>query len=71
MTHSEDAVENKSRCLVEAIDQLGGDVWKVEIWAGALLGLASSVPVYEPGNWLHCLAATRATASAEQERKAA
>jgi hypothetical protein len=57
MNHSKAAVDTKAHFLVEAIDQLGDYVWKTEIWASALLGLASSVPAYESSNWLHSLAA--------------
>jgi hypothetical protein len=59
MTHSEDAINTKAHRLIEAIEQVGDDVWKVEAWAGALLGFTSLAPVYEPGNWLHRLAPTR------------
>ena len=65
MNHSKDAVDTKAHLLVEAIDQLGDHVWKTEIWASALLGLASSVPVYESSNWLHSLAAALAPVSDE------
>jgi hypothetical protein len=71
MTHSEDAADTKALRLIEAIEQVGDDVWKIEVWANALLGFTSSVPVYEPGNWLRRLAPTRAPVRAERERKAA
>jgi hypothetical protein len=65
MTHSEDAIDSKAHRLIEAVEQVGDDVWKIEVWACALLVFASLAPVYEPGNWLHRLAPTGAPVPAE------
>jgi hypothetical protein len=65
MTHSEDAIDSKAHRLIEAVEQVGDDIWKIEVWAGALLGFASLAPVYEPCNWLHRLAPTGAPVPAE------
>jgi hypothetical protein len=53
MTHSEGATETMAQRLIEAIEQVGADVWKVDVWASVLRGFASPVPVYEPGIWAH------------------
>jgi hypothetical protein len=56
MTHS-DGTENQAQRLLEAIEQVGEDAWKIEVWTTMLQGLASAVPVYEPDSWSRCLAA--------------
>jgi hypothetical protein len=51
MAPSEDALDNKARRLIEAIEQVRDDVWKVEVWASAFQSFSSSVPIYEPSHW--------------------
>jgi hypothetical protein len=51
------STENKAQRLIEAIEQVADDAWKIEVWATVLQGLASAVPVYEPDSWSQCLAA--------------
>ena len=60
MDHTASPTEYMARRLTETIEQMRDDFWKIEVWAGALRGLASPVPVYEPANWTRCLAPTRA-----------
>jgi hypothetical protein len=55
MDQNESSTESRARHLIEAIEQVGDDCWKIEVWAGALLRFASPVPVYDPGNWLQAL----------------
>jgi hypothetical protein len=55
MDHSKSSTESRARHLIEAIEQVGDDCWKIEVWTGALLRFASPVPVYDPGNWMQVL----------------
>jgi hypothetical protein len=49
--------DNRARRLIEAIEQVTQDAWKIEVWATVLQGLGSAVPVYVPERWSRCLAA--------------
>lgn len=71
MADNESSIESSAQHLIEAIEKVGDGIWKIEVWASALLRFVSPVPVYEPGNWSQCLAATRAPASAENAPRAA
>jgi hypothetical protein len=71
MAHNESSIESRAGHLIEAIENVGDGIWKIEVWVSALLRFVSPVPVYEPGDWSRCLAATRAPASTEKERRAA
>ena len=44
--------EIKALSRDRTFEQVGEQIWKIEIWAEALRGFASSVPVYEPDIWL-------------------
>ncbi len=44
--------EIKAQSLDRALEQAGEHVWRIDIWAEALMRFASSVPVYEPDIWL-------------------
>jgi hypothetical protein len=65
MDHSESSTESMAQNLREQIEQVGHGCWKIEVWAGALLRLASPVPVYEPGTWIRCLAPRPVLAAAK------
>jgi hypothetical protein len=55
MDHIESSTESRARHLIEAIEQVGDDCWKIEVWTGALLRFGSPAPVYHPGNWMQAL----------------
>ncbi len=55
MDEGQKSTESRARHLLDAIDQVGDDCWKIEVWTGALLRFASPVPAYEPGDWLRCM----------------
>jgi hypothetical protein len=65
MDHSESFTKGMAQRLIAAIEQVSDGCWKIEVWAGALSGLASPVPVYAPGDWIRCFAPLRAPAPAE------
>ena len=44
--------EIKAQNLDRALEQAGEHAWRIEIWTGALMRFASSVPIYEPDIWL-------------------
>ena len=46
----EPAEDTIVRNLIEALEQLRGDLDKVELWAAALGYFRTPVPEYEPGN---------------------
>jgi hypothetical protein len=54
MAHNENPIESRAEHLIEAIETVGDGIWKIEVWASALLRFVSPVPVYEPGNWSRC-----------------
>jgi hypothetical protein len=56
MTRHQGSTESMAEHMRASIDQVGDDCWKIEVWTGALMRLASPVPVYEAGNWLKFLA---------------
>jgi hypothetical protein len=51
MNQSRSSTESMARHLIETIDQVGDDCWKIEVWTGALMRFAAPVPVYEPSEW--------------------
>ena len=61
MDRNATSTESQAQHLIETIEQVGEDCWKIEVWAGALVRFAAPVPVYEPGDWSASLVATRAT----------
>jgi hypothetical protein len=61
MDRSENSTESMAQHLIETIEQVGDDCWKIEVWADALVRFASPGLVYEPGNWVRStLVSTRA-----------
>jgi hypothetical protein len=50
MADNESSIEGSARHLIEAVEKVGDGIWKVEVWASALLRFVSPVPVYEPGS---------------------
>ena len=65
MDRNPTSTEDKAQHLIETIDLVGEDCWKIDVWAGALVRFATPVPVYAPGDWSASLVATRATMPAE------
>jgi hypothetical protein len=65
MDRNATSTESQAQHLIETIEQVGEDCWKIDVWAGALVRFASPVPVYEPGDWSASLVATRAAAPVE------
>ncbi len=65
MDRNATSTESQARHLIETIEQVGEDFWKIDVWAGALVRLASPVPVYEPGDWSASLVAMPAAVAAE------
>jgi hypothetical protein len=60
MDRNATSTESQALHLIETIEQVGEDCWKIDVWAGALARFAAPVPVYEPGDWSASLVATRA-----------
>jgi hypothetical protein len=56
MDHSQSTTESMAQHMRATIEQVGDDCWKIEVWTGALMRLASPVPVYDAGNWMKSLA---------------
>jgi hypothetical protein len=52
-------IETKARNVARALDQVGEDVWRIEIWTETLMRFASSVPIYEPNIWFKGIGQTR------------
>jgi hypothetical protein len=65
MDQNESSTESRARHLIEAIEQVGDDCWKIEVWTGALLRFAAPVPVYDPGNWMQALGLRAGSVPAE------
>jgi hypothetical protein len=65
MDRNAPSTESRAQHLIEAIEQVGEDCWRIDVWAGALARFAALVPVYEPGDWSRSLVPRRAAAPAE------
>ena len=65
MDRNATSTQDQARQLIETIEQVGEDCWKIDVWAGALVRFATPVPVYAPGDWSASLVATPAAAPAE------
>jgi hypothetical protein len=65
MDRNATSTESQAQHLIETIEQVGEDCWKIEVWAGALARFASLVPVYEPDDWSASLVPARLTTPAE------
>jgi len=50
--------EITAQTLARALEQVGEHVWRIEIWTGALIRFASSVPIYEPDTWFESIGHT-------------
>ena len=55
MDQSRTSTESMARHLLELIEQVGKECWKIEVWADTLLRLASPIPVYETDHWHQCV----------------
>ena len=64
MDRNATSTEDKAQHLIELIEQVGEDCWKIDVWAGALVRFAAPVPVYETGDWSASLLASPAAAAA-------
>jgi hypothetical protein len=51
MDQDTSSTQSMARHLIETIEQVGDDCWKIEVWTDALMRFAAPVPVYEPGRW--------------------
>jgi hypothetical protein len=65
MDRNATSTESQAQHLIETIDQVGEDCWKIEVWAGALARFAALVPVYDPGDWSASLVPVRVAIPAE------
>ena len=65
MDRSAISTESQAQHLIDAIEQVSEDCWKIDVWAGALVRFAAPVPVYESGDWSASLVATRGATPAE------
>jgi hypothetical protein len=43
--------EIKAQSPDRTFEQVGEQVWRIDIWTEALMRFASSVPIYEPDIW--------------------
>jgi hypothetical protein len=43
--------EIKAHSLDRTFEQVGEQIWRIDIWTESLMRFASSVPIYEPEIW--------------------